>query len=60
MRFYERCGWQPMAGMRCLVGEAARPAVHEAVAMMRFLSARGRGVRGALEGGSLYVGEDPW
>ena len=58
--FYARHGWQAVPGMRCLVGERARPVVHDAVSMMRFLSARGRRRRAAFEEGSVHVGEDPW
>ena len=58
--FYRRCGWQPMAGMRTLIGDPAAPVAHEACAMMLFLSARGLRRRAAFEHTSVYVGEFPW
>jgi len=58
--FYRRCGWQVMPGMRCLIGERARPVVHDALAMMLFLSAKGRRHRSAFERTPVYVGSDPW
>jgi GNAT superfamily N-acetyltransferase len=44
--FYRRCGWQPMRGMICLVGDPAAPQPHADLAMMRLLSARGQRRRG--------------
>jgi hypothetical protein len=34
--------------------------VHDAVAMMLFLSAKGRRHRAAFERTPVYVGSDPW
>jgi len=58
--FYRRCGWQVMPGMRCLIGQRARPVVHDSVAMMLFLSAKGCQHRSAFEHARVYVGYDPW
>jgi GNAT superfamily N-acetyltransferase len=58
--FYRRCGWQVMPGMRCLIGERASPVVHDAVAMMLFLSAKGCQHRAAFKHARVYVGDDPW
>jgi GNAT superfamily N-acetyltransferase len=58
--FYQRCGWQPMPGMRCLVGDPARPEIHADLAMMRFLSAKGQSRRAAFERAAVYVGTYPW
>jgi aminoglycoside 2'-N-acetyltransferase I len=58
--FYERCGWQAMREMRCLAGERGRPVLHEALAMMRFLSERGRRRRSAFSRGSVHIGGDSW
>ena len=58
--FYQRCGWQAMPGMRCLVGDPAAPVAQEDFAMMRFLSAKGRRRRAAFERAPLYVGRYTW
>ena len=58
--FYQRCGWEAMPAMRCLVGDPAQPEAHQDFAMMRFLSARGRRRRAAFERGPVYVGRSAW
>jgi GNAT superfamily N-acetyltransferase len=58
--FYRRAGWRAMPGMMCLIGDPAKPVTHDAFAMMRFLSAKGRRHRPAFERGRVYVGEHPW
>lgn len=59
-RFYERNGWQVMSSTEFLIGDRATPARHHAVAMMLFVSAKGKRHRAAFEGASVYVGDDPW
>jgi GNAT superfamily N-acetyltransferase len=58
--FYRRCGWQVMPEMRCLIGSRESPVVHDALAMMLFLSTKGWQHRSAFERTPVYVGDDPW
>lgn len=58
--FYGRCGWQAMPEMRCLIGDPATPTPHDELAMIRFLSAKGRRARAAFERTPVYLGAYPW
>jgi nodulation protein A len=58
--FYERCGWRAMPATQFLIGDRAAPQVHDTVAMMLFLSAKGRLHQSAFADARVYVGVDPW
>jgi GNAT superfamily N-acetyltransferase len=58
--FYERSGWQAMPSTEFLIGDRASPARHDAVAMMLFMSAKGKSHRPAFQDARVYFGEDPW
>jgi len=58
--FYERCGWRTMPATQFLIGDRAAPRVHDTVAMMLFLSAKGRLHQSAFAEARVYVGVDPW
>ena len=58
--FYEQSGWQAMPSTEFLIGDRASPELHDAVAMMLFVSAKGNHHRSAFEHARVYFGEDPW
>jgi hypothetical protein len=58
--FYERRGWQAMPSTEFLIGDRASPKLHEAVAMMLFVSGKGNHHRPAFEHARVYFGDDPW
>ena len=59
-RFYQRCGWETMPTTKILIGDQARPRVHDFLPMMRFLSAKGKAGKSAFDNAPLYVGETQW
>jgi predicted acetyltransferase len=59
--FYNRAGWEAMAEMVTLIGDANKPHVYdEETAMMLFLSDKGKTNRALYEQGRVYVGEWTW
>ena len=58
--FYERRGWLAMPSTEFLIGDRASPELHDAVAMMLFVSAKGNYHRSAFEHARVYFGEDSW
>jgi predicted N-acetyltransferase YhbS len=58
--FYERHGWQAMPSTEFMIGDPASPRLHDAVAMMLFVSAKGNDHRPAFEHAGIYCGEDSW
>jgi GNAT superfamily N-acetyltransferase len=58
--FYERHGWRAMPATQFLIGDRASPRLHDDVAMMLFVSAKGNRHRAAFEHARVYFGEDAW
>jgi GNAT superfamily N-acetyltransferase len=59
--FYNRSGWEAMPDMVTLIGAANKPHVYdEEIAMMLFLSDKGKNNRAAFERERVYVGEWTW
>jgi GNAT superfamily N-acetyltransferase len=59
--FYNHAGWEAMPDMVTLIGAANKPHVYdEEIAMMLFLSDKGKNNRSAFEQGRVYVGEWTW
>ena len=58
--FYEKIGWQAMPRAQFLVGSPTAATRHRDLAMMLFVSAKGRRHRARFEGASVYFGDDAW
>ncbi len=58
--FYVRYGWQAMSRLQTLIGPPDKPLVYPLLAMMLFLSPKGRRDSLIFETGSMYFGENAW
>lgn len=58
--FYERNGWEALPSTEFLIGDGESSTRHPDLAMMLFVSAKGRRHRAAFEHASVYFSGHPW